>query len=127
MNILGLWNYLQLVNDSRIDIVSIDLIWNGLSESLKIASAAISKGKRIAVHNYYGGLATSMVCVFLEMLPDEALELVEFDFDDVPWRDSIVSNPITVKNGSVRHVNELGWNNGFIFDHVDPSFVHCVN
>jgi galactonate dehydratase len=126
-NILGLWNYLQLVNDSRIDIVSIDLIWNGLSESLKIASAAISKGKRIAVHNYYGGLATSMACVFLEMLPDEALELVEFDFDDVPWRDSIVSNPITVKNGSVRHVNELGWNNGLILDHIDPSLFHCIN
>jgi galactonate dehydratase len=126
-NILGLWHYLQLINDSRIEIVSVDLIWNGLSESLKIAHAAIGKGKRVAVHNYYGGLASSMACVFLEMLPEEALELVEFDFDDVPWRDLIVSNPITIENGSVRHVNELGWNNELILDRVDPSLIYYGN
>lgn len=122
-NVLGLWNYIPIINDDRVDIISIDLIWNGFSESLKIASAAIDKGKRIAVHNYYGGLASSMACVFLEMLPGEVLELVEFDYDDVSWRDAIVTNPITFENGSIKHTNGLGWNNNLILDALDQSLV----
>ncbi len=117
-NVLSLWNYIQLINDPRIDIVSIDLLWNGLSESLRIAERAIANGKKIAVHNYYGGLATSMACLFLSLLPSSSLELVEFDYDDVPWRDEIISNPVVFKRGLLSYQTNLGWNNELILDKV---------
>jgi len=118
-NILGLWNYMPIINDNRVQIISIDLLWNGLSESFLIAKEAIKKGKRIAIHNYYGGLATSMALTFLSLLPIENLELVEFDFDDVPWRDEIVSNPVTFKDGFLSTNFGLGWSNELNLQAID--------
>lgn len=108
-NILGLWNYMPILNDPRIQIVSIDLLWNGLSESVKIAHRAITYGKKVAIHNYYGGLATTMAMIFLSLLPPENLELVEFDFDDVPWRDHIITNPAKFEDGFLNLNLGLGW------------------
>ena len=113
-NILGVYNYENILNDDRIDIISIDLLWNGLQESLKIAEKAIAHNKKIAVHNYCGSLATSMALVFLSMLPTDSIELLEFDYDDVSWRDTIVSNPTKFSNGSLQYIPGQGWNNNFL-------------
>lgn len=122
-NILGLWNYMHLINDPRVEIVSIDILWNGLSESLRIAERAMSTGKKIAVHNYYGGLATSIACNFLSMLPSSSLELVEFDYDDVPWRDEIITNPVNFDQGSISYQINLGWNNDLNLQNCGPYLV----
>jgi len=113
-NILGVYNYENILNDDRIDIISIDLLWNGLRESLKIAEKAIAHDKKIAVHNYCGSLATSMALVFLSLLPTDSIELLEFDYDDVSWRDTIVSNPSKFSNGSLEYIPGQGWNNNFL-------------
>ena len=113
-NVLGIYNYNNILNDDRISIISIDLLWNGLQESLKIAEKAIARNKKIAVHNYCGSLATSMALVFLSMLPTDSIELLEYDYDDVSWRDTIVSNPAKFSNGSLEYIPGLGWNNNFL-------------
>ena len=113
-NLLGLNSFEKIIYDKRVDIISIDVLWNGLTESLKIADLAISLGKKIAVHNYYGSLATSMALVFLSMIPFDSIELMEYDFDDVHWRDSIVSNPPKLIDGAFEHVTGKGWNNDFV-------------
>jgi galactonate dehydratase len=113
-NLLGLNSFEKVIYDQRIDIISIDVLWNGLTESIKIAELAIANGKKIAVHNYYGSLATSIALVFLSMMPINAVELLEFDFDDVPWRDLVVSNPPIFVNGSLKYEHGLGWNNAFL-------------
>jgi L-alanine-DL-glutamate epimerase-like enolase superfamily enzyme len=113
-NLLGLNSFEKIIYDKRVDIISIDVLWNGLTESLKIAELAISLGKKIAVHNYYGSLATSMALVFLSMIPADSVELMEYDFDDVPWRDSIVSNPPKLLDGTVEYILGKGWNNDFV-------------
>ena len=113
-NLLGLNSFEKIIYDKRVDIISIDILWNGLTESLKIADLAISLGKKIAVHNYYGSLATSMALVFLSMIPFDSIELMEYDFDDVHWRDSIVSNPPKLLGGAFKYVTGKGWNNDFL-------------
>jgi L-alanine-DL-glutamate epimerase-like enolase superfamily enzyme len=113
-NLLGLNSFEKIIYDKRVDIISIDVLWNGLTESLKIADLAISLGKKIAVHNYYGSLATSMALVFLSMIPFDSIELMEYDFDDVHWRDSIVSNPPKLLSGAFQYVTGKGWNNDFL-------------
>ena len=115
-NVLGVYNYNGILTDDRIDIISIDLLWNGLDESLKIAEKAIAHNKKIAVHNYCGSLATSMALVFLSMLPPDSIELLEYDYDDVSWRDTIVSNPAKFSNGSLQYTPGLGWNNDFLLN-----------
>lgn len=122
-NIIGLWNFMPILMDKRIHIISIDLLWNGLTESVKIAREAIKHGKKIAVHNYYGALATSMAVTFLSLLPRESLELVEFDFDDVPWRDLIVTNPILIEEGFLQSNPGIGWNNSLNLTNA-KDFIH---
>lgn len=117
-NILGLWNYMPIIEDKRVSVISIDLLWNGLTESLKIAHAAITQGKKIALHNYYGSLATSMALTFMSFLPTESLDLLEFDFDDVPWRDEITTKPASFENGFLVGSLGLGWNNELILEAV---------
>ena len=117
-NLLGLNSFEKIMYDKRVDIISIDILWNGLTEALKIADLAIACGKKVAVHNYYGSLATSIALVFLSMLPHDSIELMEFDFDDVTWRDSIVSSPPKFVHGSLEYVPGLGWNNDFLPNNI---------
>jgi L-alanine-DL-glutamate epimerase-like enolase superfamily enzyme len=115
-NILGNFHYDKIISDERISVISIDVLWNGISESIKIANQAIKNNKKIAVHNYYGGIATSIAMVFLSMIPREHIELVEFDYDDVYWRDQIVDNPVIFEEGSLKTDIGYGWNNNFILE-----------
>jgi L-alanine-DL-glutamate epimerase-like enolase superfamily enzyme len=123
-NTLGIFNYESILNDQRVDIISIDVLWNGLEESLKIADRAIKLGKKIAVHNYYSSLATSIALVFISMLPEESIELLEFDFDDVSWRDDISTNPPLLQKGSITYKAVIGWGNDFAESKFGGKFTH---
>lgn len=108
-NTLGYWSYEKIIEDHRVSIVSIDVVWNGFSESLLIAEAAIQAGKKVAVHNYYGALANAMSVTFFSLIPESSRELLEFDFDDVPWRDSLVKRGVGFSEGHVIHNSGPGW------------------
>ena len=119
-NILGLYNFLPTIRDNRVKIVSIDLIWNGLTESIEILREAVSAGKKIAIHNYYGALASAMALVFYQMIPLENRELLEFDYDDVLWRDEIIKNGPRISNGILSHSTVTGWGIDLVFEKVEP-------
>ena len=108
-NLLGLDNYLQVIEDSRVEIISIDLIWNGFSEAIRIMEYATKFGKKIAIHNYYSSLASAMALNFYNIIPVNQRELLEFDFDDVPWRDFIIVNAPTYNNGMLNLDSKSGW------------------
>jgi L-alanine-DL-glutamate epimerase-like enolase superfamily enzyme len=108
-NTLSYWSYEKIIKDPRVSIVSIDVLWNGFSESLLIAEAAIQAGKKIAVHNYYGALANAMAATFFSLIPESSRELLEFDFDDVPWRDSLTERSVRLSGGHVIHDSGPGW------------------
>lgn len=116
-NLLGLDAYEPYLRSEKINIISIDLLWNGLSESISIAKRAIALGKMVTVHNYYSHFATSMALVFSDLLPET--ELLEFDNDDVSWRDDIVVNSHKVQNGQISHQLSLGWGNQIKDDLID--------
>lgn len=108
-NLLGLDNYLQVIEDSRVETISIDLIWNGFSEAIRIMEYATKFGKKIAIHNYYSSLASAMALNFYNIIPVNQRELLEFDFDDVPWRDFIIVNTPTYNNGLLNLDSKSGW------------------
>lgn len=108
-NTLGYWSYEKIIEDPRVSIISIDVLWNGFSESLLIAEAAIQAGKKIAVHNYYGALANAMAATFFSLIPESSRELLEFDFDDVPWRDSLIKRRVEFSEGHLTYDYGPGW------------------
>jgi galactonate dehydratase len=108
-NLLGLEAYEPFLRSKEINIISIDLLWNGLSESVLIAKRALALGKKVTIHNYYSHFATSMALTFTEILPET--ELLEFDNDDVPWRENVVLTCHQNQDGQIRHQSALGWGN----------------
>jgi len=110
-NLIGLENYKSIINSDYVDIISIDLLWNGISESISIAEEVLKSGKQFTIHNYYSHLSTFMSLTFLSMF--KQFELLEFDFDDVGLRDSIFSfsSPYLPNRGALQPiVHGLGWN-----------------
>ena len=108
-NLLGIDAYEPYFQSSAISVISIDLLWNGLSESIKIAKRAHAMGKNFTIHNYYSHFATSMALTFGELVPGS--DLLEYDMDDVPWRDAIVEREIILTDGQILLESHLGWGN----------------
>jgi L-alanine-DL-glutamate epimerase-like enolase superfamily enzyme len=90
-----------------VDVAIIDVPWNGLSESLKIAAAAETYDVNIAPHNFYGHLATMMGAHLGAVAPN--LRTMEYDIEGVPWRDDFVTAVPVVENGELVLPDGPGW------------------
>jgi galactonate dehydratase len=71
----------------------------GLWEARKIAAMAETYYVSVAPHNPLGPLATAAAIQFAVSTPNWLIQ--ESFRSDVPWRDEVVTNPITVKDGYV--------------------------
>ena len=68
-------------------------------ESIRIAILADAFEVDVAPHNYYGHLSTLMSAHFCAAVPN--FRIMEYDVDDVPWRDDIVTHPPVIENGQL--------------------------
>jgi len=89
------------------DVPIIDVVWNGLAESLKIASMAEIYEMNVAPHNFYGHLATVMSSHFAAVVPN--LRIMETDMDSVPWRDEFVTAVPRIENSEMVLPTGPGW------------------
>lgn len=99
--------YRPFFEQQAFDVAIVDIVWNGLSESLKIASLADSYEVNVAPHNFYGLLSTMMAAHFGALVPN--LRITEIDVDDVPWRDDLVTVPPTFQDGRLVLPLGPGW------------------
>ena len=76
-------------SSGSMDVAIIDVPWNGVGESLKIAAMADAYEVNVAPHNFYGHLATMMSAHFSAVVPN--LRIMEIDPDIVPWYDDLVT------------------------------------
>ena len=67
------------------DVAIVDVIWNGLNESLKIAAMADVYEINVAPHNFYGHLCSAISATFSAIVPN--FRVMEIDIDSAPWRD----------------------------------------
>ena len=89
------------------DVAIIDVPWNGLAESVKIAHMAEAYEINVAPHNFYGHLSTLMSAHFCAALPN--VRIMEIDIDDVPWKDDLVTAPPVVEDGHLIIPDGPGW------------------
>ncbi|MFH0732477.1 MAG: mandelate racemase/muconate lactonizing enzyme family protein [Candidatus Omnitrophota bacterium] len=89
------------------DVAMIDVIWNGFSQSKKIADMAEIYEMNTAPHNYYSHLSTMISAHFCASIPN--VKILEVDVDDVPWKDELVSSVPEIKNGSLFLSDKPGW------------------
>ncbi len=106
-NILGLSNYRPYFDAGSMDVTSVDIIWNGFRESVEIAKEAGTRGMEVVPHNYNGHLSTMISAHWAAVL--ENVKIMEYDVDDVPWRDSLFTDIPAVSNGVMTLNDKPGW------------------
>ena len=89
------------------DIVMLDTAWNGFAQAKKIGDLAQAFQVNVCPHNYYSHLSTFMSANLCAVLPN--VQMMEFDVDDVPWRDDLVTVPPEIIDGEMVVPTGPGW------------------
>ncbi len=106
-SLFGLRGYRPFFERQSMDVSIIDVPWNGIWQSLKIAALAESFEVNVAPHNFYGHLSTLMSAHFCAAIPN--FRIMEIDIDDVPWKDDIVTQTPRIENGQLLLPDGPGW------------------
>jgi galactonate dehydratase len=106
-SLFGRRGFRPFLEAGAVDVAIIDVPWNGLAESLKIAAMADAWEVNVAPHNFYGHLSTLMSAHFCAALPN--FRIMEIDIDDVPWKDDLVTVPPVIENGELVLPSGPGW------------------
>ncbi len=89
------------------DVPIIDVIWNGLGESVKIAAMAETYEMNVAPHNFYGHLCSVISASLCAIVPN--FRVMEIDIDSVAWRDEFVTSVPVIENGEFVLPTAPGW------------------
>jgi L-alanine-DL-glutamate epimerase-like enolase superfamily enzyme len=89
------------------DVAIVDVIWNGLLESTKIAAMADVYEINVAPHNFYGHLCSAISATFSAVVPN--FRVMEIDIDSAPWRDEFYTVVPTIENGEFILPQGPGW------------------
>jgi L-alanine-DL-glutamate epimerase-like enolase superfamily enzyme len=99
--------YHALLRERAVDVPIVDLLFNGVADSLHVAAACEAFETNIAVHNCYSPLATFMAAAFCAVAPN--VQILEMDVDNVTWANDFVTRPPRVENGCLRLPDQPGW------------------
>ena len=106
-NLYGLRGYRPAFEARAMDVVMIDVPWNGFAQSKKIADLAETYELNIAPHNYYSHLSTLHSAHLCASVPN--VRIMEIDVDDVPWKDELMDHPPVVVDGRLAIPSRPGW------------------
>ncbi len=105
--LFGRREYRPFFEQDAMDVAIIDVPWNGIAESVKIAAMADAYEVNVAPHNFYGHLATMMSAHFAAVIPN--LRIMEIDPETVPWQDDLVTRAPRVEAGHLLLPTGPGW------------------
>ena len=106
-NLYGSRQFRPFLEAAALDVASVDVIWNGFHQAKKIADLAETFEVNCAPHNYYSHLATFIAAQWCAVIPNA--RILEFDVDDVPWRDELVTALPEISDGELRIPDGPGW------------------
>src|SRR4029078_13415451 len=82
-----------------VDVAIIDVAWNGILESMKIAAMADAYEVNVAPHNFNGHLGSLMSAHMCAPIPN--FRVMEIDIEDVPWKYDLVSPVPVIEAGEL--------------------------
>jgi len=122
-NFFTTYGYLPYLKYYAMDVVMVDVPWNGFSQSKKIADLVEAHQLNVAPHNYYSHLATLMSAHLCASIPN--VRIMEIDIDDVPWKDDLITEPLNISDGYLTVPDRPGWgadlNEAVIAEHAWPK------
>ena len=105
-SLFGRRQFRPFLDARAMDVAIVDVPWNGILESIKIAAMCETYEVNCAPHNFYGHLSTMMSAHFCAAIPN--FRIMEIDIDDVPWKDEVVSPP-AIEAGHLILPDAPGW------------------
>ena len=105
--LLGLREFLPYFREQAMDVAIIDAVWNGVWQSMKIATAADAFEVNIAPHNFYGHLCTMMNAHFAAAAPN--LRIMEVDIDRLAWDHEVFTVLPQFEDGHLLVPDTPGW------------------
>jgi L-alanine-DL-glutamate epimerase-like enolase superfamily enzyme len=106
-NLYGSRGFRPYLEAGGMDVASVDVVWNGFHQAKKIADLAETFEVNCAPHNYYSHLATFIAAQWCAAIPNA--RILEYDVDDVPWRDELVTVSPALVNGELHVPSGPGW------------------
>jgi L-alanine-DL-glutamate epimerase-like enolase superfamily enzyme len=95
------------LDTQAVDVAIVDVVFNGMMESFKMASMLDAYEINVAAHNSHGPLGSLMSAHFCSVIPN--FRILEFDEDEVPWRRQLLTKPFTVDRGEFVLPAGPGW------------------
>jgi L-alanine-DL-glutamate epimerase-like enolase superfamily enzyme len=105
--VLGRRALKPFLEQGAVDVAIVDVMYNGMLESLRMASLADAYEVNVAGHGFAGPLATVISGHFSSVIPN--LRILECDVDEVPWRPLLLTNPYRLENGALILPDGPGW------------------
>lgn len=105
--LFGVRQFLPYLQEEAVDVAIVDAVWNGVWQSMKIASVAESFDVNIAPHNFYSHLATMMNVHFAAAVPN--LRIMEHDVDRLPWDDELFDTAPRIVGSAIEVPDSPGW------------------
>jgi len=106
-SLFGRRQFRPYLDQQSMDVAIVDVPWNGILESVKIAAMAEAYEVNCAPHNFYGHLSTMMSAHFCAAIAN--FRIMEIDIDDVPWKDELVTQTPEIHAGYISTPKGPGW------------------
>ena len=106
-SLYGIRDFRLFFQMKSMDVAIIDVPWNGIWQSYKIACIADAHEVNVAPHNFYGHMSTFMSAHLCAAIPN--FRIMEIDIDDVPWKDDLVTHPPEIVDGHLILSDRPGW------------------
>lgn len=103
----GRREFKPFLDDYATDVAIVDVVWNGLVESAKIAAMADVHEINVAPHNFYGHLCSAISATFSAVVPN--FRVMEIDIDSAPWRDEFYTVVPVIEDGEFILPSGPGW------------------
>ncbi len=99
-SLYGQEGYRPFLEKYAADIVMPDFAWNGVTMGKKICDLAMAYDTLIAPHNCHSPMNTLVSANIASTCAN--FYILEYDQDDPPWRDDLMTHPLVVKDGRLK-------------------------
>jgi len=106
-SLYGRRQFRPFFEQQAVDVAIIDVAWNGILESAKIAAMADAYEINVAPHNFNGHISSLMSAHLCAAIPN--FRVMETDIEDVPWKDELVTRAPVIENGELLIPTGAGW------------------
>jgi L-alanine-DL-glutamate epimerase-like enolase superfamily enzyme len=106
-SLYGRRQFRPFFEQQAVDVAIIDVAWNGILESAKIAAMADAYEINVAPHNFNGHISSLMSAHLCAAIPN--FRVMETDIEDVPWKDDLVTHPPVIEAGELLIPTGAGW------------------